>query len=240
MREDIWQNSTIDAKIDHIGTTTGTYKQRYWWTDHFIDQTKGPDYLFLYICGEGTCKPPSERGFAVKVAEDLKAMFFVVEHRYYGASQPMKDWSTDNLKYLNADQALADLADFIDAMNKEIIAKWKGDNRRWVTVGGSYPGALSAWFKAAYPDKAWVAWSSSGVILPIRDFSDNDMDIYLATSRSGPECPQIIQNITAYIDKVLDAKKGPDYDYLDSVFGMKNVDEGDFMYYIADIFTSPV
>jgi pimeloyl-ACP methyl ester carboxylesterase len=73
---------------------------------------------------------------------------------------------------------LADLADFIDAKNAEIIKKWGGENRRWVTVGGSYPGALSAWFKSVYPDKAFVAWSSSGVILPVRDFKDFDMDIY--------------------------------------------------------------
>ena len=105
-------------------------------------------------------------------------MFFAVEHRYYGASQPFKDWSTPNLKYLSAENALADLADFIDAMNAQIITKWKGTNRKWVTVGGSYPGALSAWFKAAYPEKATVSWSSSGVIVPIRDFTDFDMDIY--------------------------------------------------------------
>lgn len=87
---------------------------------------------------------------------------------------------------------MADLADFIDAKNAEIIAKWKGTARKWVTIGGSYPGALSAWFKVAYPDKVTVSWASSGVIQPIRDFSDYDMDIYLATSRSGPDCPKVI------------------------------------------------
>ena len=151
-------------------------------------------------------------------------MFFAVEHRYYGASQPFKDWSTPNLKYLSAENALGDLADFIDAMNAQIITKWKGTNRKWVTVGGSYAGALSAWFKAAYPDKATVSWSSSGVIKPIRDFSDYDMDIYTATSRSGPDCPKFIQTLTTYIDGVLDKGKGTDYDYLDSVFGMKSLD----------------
>ena len=80
-------------------------------------------------------------------------MFFTIEHRYYGASQPFKDWSTPNLKNLTAEDALADMADFIDDMNTQIIAKWKGTNRKWVTVGGSYAGALSAWFQAAYPDK---------------------------------------------------------------------------------------
>lgn len=88
-------------------------------------------------------------------------------------------------------------------MNAQFASNFSGKVPKWITVGGSYPGALSAWFKQAYPDKVAVAWSSSGVILPIRDFSDYDLDIYQATSRSGPDCPAIIQNITTYLDTVL-------------------------------------
>ena len=43
--------------------------------------------------------------------------------------------------------------------------------------------------------------------------------------------------MTTYIDGVLDKGKGADYDYLDSIFGIKGIDQGDFMFYIADIFT---
>ena len=113
---------------------------------------------------------------------------------------------------------MADLAKFIDDTNANISQQWAGKTVKWVTVGGSYPGALSAWFKKAYPTKAAVAWSSSGVILPIRDFTDFDMDIFLATSRSGPSCPQAIQNITNYIDAILNnteaGKGGEEFTYL--------------------------
>jgi len=51
----------------------------------------------------------------MQVAKQMKAMFYVLEHRYYGSSQPFPDWSTTNLHYLNATLALADLAYFIDA-----------------------------------------------------------------------------------------------------------------------------
>jgi hypothetical protein len=60
-----------------------------------------------------------------------------------------------------------------------------------MTIGGSYPGALSAWFKSKYTS-ADVAWSSSGVIEAIRDYSDYDLDVYRATSRSGDACPNMI------------------------------------------------
>jgi hypothetical protein len=67
---------------------------------------------------------------------------------------------------LNSTQALADLAHFIDYMNAEIQTQY-GVRAQWVCVGGSYPGALSAWFKAKYPNHVVAAWSSSGVINPI-------------------------------------------------------------------------
>lgn len=119
---------------------------------------------------------------------------------------------------MNADQALADIAEFIDTMGVNISTKYETTTRPWITIGGSYPGALSAWFKAAYPTRVVAAWSSSGVILPIRNFSDFDVDIYQATSRSGPECPTIIQNITMQIENILKAqeqgKGGDDFNYL--------------------------
>jgi pimeloyl-ACP methyl ester carboxylesterase len=88
------------------------------------------------------------------------AEFWVVEHRFYGESQPFTSWSTENLQYLNSQQALADLAYFIGQMNPMV------DNKRRTTfvIGGSYPGALSAWFQERYPHLSVGAWSSSGVV----------------------------------------------------------------------------
>jgi hypothetical protein len=47
--------------------------------------------------------------------------------------------STANMKWLSSEQALADIADFITAMN----AQYKWDNPKWVTFGGSYSGKNS-------------------------------------------------------------------------------------------------
>lgn len=55
-------------------------------------------------------------------------------------------------------------------MNETFYAQI-GRKPDWITVGGSYPGALSAWFKTLYPNHAVGAWSSSAVINAIEDFS---------------------------------------------------------------------
>ena len=144
------------------------------------------------------------------MCQDLKCLFYVVEHRFYGDSQPFGDWSTANLKYLNSTQALADLKNFIVTTDAQLVEKYGGKPRKWVTIGGSYPGALSAWFNQQYPGVAAASWSSSGVILPIKDFTNFDLDIYTASDRSGALCPQVIKNITDYLEQAITDKLTPE------------------------------
>ena len=77
------------------------------------------------------------------IGANYEALLISLEHRYYGDSQPFDDWSTPNLKYLTSQQALADIASFIDALNDSLNRK-----ADWIVIGGSYPGALAAWFKS--------------------------------------------------------------------------------------------
>ena len=37
-------------------------------------------------------------------------------------------------------------------------------NRQTIVIGGSYPGALSAWFRYTYPDIAAASWAASAVV----------------------------------------------------------------------------
>ena len=101
---------------------------------------------------------------------------------------------------------LADIADFILGKNQEYQELY-GKKFPWVIIGGSYAGALSAWFKAKFPDLVEVAWSSSGVIQPIQFFEQNDRDVYEVLSKEGPQCADKVTEILNYIDEVLDSSQ---------------------------------
>lgn len=170
------------------------------------------------------------------VGAEHNALLITLEHRYYGASQPFENWSTENLKFLSSEQALADLAYFIESMN----AEWKesiGREPEWITVGGSYPGALSAWFKHLYPDHAIGSWSSSGVIHAVEDFRDFDHSLYTSTSKSGAECPSLIKAQTEWAEAKFNSDEG--IQEICDIFGIDpaTIHPFDYFFYLADHYT---
>lgn len=87
--------------------------------------------------------------------------------RNYSFGITFRDMSVENLAFLNSEQALADLANFIVSMKQE----YKLESRnRWVAFGGSYPGSLAAWLRYKYPHLVYAAVSSSGPLLALADF----------------------------------------------------------------------
>lgn len=80
-----------------------------------------------------------------------------------------RDMQTSSLRYLTTQQALADLAFFIEFMNQQYGFK----NPRWVTFGGSYPGSLAAWFRQKYPQLTVGSVASSAPVNLKLDFYGN-------------------------------------------------------------------
>ena len=73
-----------------------------------------------------------------------------------------RDLTAPNLKYLSSGQALADLAYFIE---DKIVEYNLTSNNKWIVFGGSYAGAMAAWFRLKYPHLAYGAVASSGPVL---------------------------------------------------------------------------
>lgn len=150
----------------------------------------------MYICGESECHAPSEKSFYMDIADEFEATVYSLEHRYYGSSQPVEDWSTENMKYLNSEQGLEDLATFIQSLKDQ-----DEHERKYLVIGGSYPGALSAWFRYKYPHLADFSWASSGVINAIPDMWQQDEIVYKDTLKSGEFCPHAIRRVMNYAEK---------------------------------------
>jgi hypothetical protein len=72
-----------------------TYSQRYFENSTYFTDSSNP--IFIYICGEYRCSVPETRLFPFMVGASYGSMLYVLEHRFYGESQPFSDWSLDSL-----------------------------------------------------------------------------------------------------------------------------------------------
>lgn len=59
---------------------------------------------------------------------------------------------------------------------------------------------MSAWSRYKFPHVYFASLASSGVVDAVKDFWQFDDQIYLATLKSGAECPQIITETTKFIE----------------------------------------
>lgn len=231
---DQFVESTFSNYIDHFNMLDNRkYEQRFWKSDQYWDG-EGP--IFLYICGEYRCTVPDTRLYPFMVGSQYNAQFMVLEHRYYGDSQPFENWELDNMVYLSSEQGMADLAEFLGENNP--------NNVEVLVVGGSYPGALSAWFRSRYPHIAAGSWASSAVVQPIVDYQQYDEQLYTSTLKSGEFCPAMIQASMEFVTAE-GAKRdagNPD-NYITNVLKDTNVPDlrtDDWLSYFGDIIAGGV
>lgn len=96
------------------------------------------------------------------------------------------------MQLLTSEQGLADFANFLTQMNAD------NANRQTIVIGGSYPGALSAWFRYKYPGLTVASWASSAVVQPWVDMWTYDEQIYDSTYGINSTCTETLQRFEQY------------------------------------------
>ena len=98
----------------------------------------------------------------------------VLEHRYYGTSFPTANLSTESLRFLTTEQALADTAYFARHVRfkglEQYGANLTAPKTAYIAYGGSYAGAFVAFLRKTYPHVYYGAIASSGVTEAIWDY----------------------------------------------------------------------
>ena len=213
------------ALVDHFNLSThATYSQRYFTVAQFAHNTSSP-VLYL-LCGEYTCPGVNPaRLFPLQLAYEFGAYVVAIEHRYYGESYPTAP-TTAQLGLLNSRQALNDFAWFQHFYQTSVLSAQsgaRGDNR-WFVIGGSYPGALSAWYRLKYPHLVVGSIASSAVVEAVLEFPEFDAQVERS---AGPVCAAALRNITALVEAAMPA--------VEKQLGCpSNMNDGDFLFMIAD------
>jgi pimeloyl-ACP methyl ester carboxylesterase len=179
----------FDQSIDHprgMGDSVGTFKQRFWYSTEFAKSADSP--VLFYFCGEAPCDGAYVATMA-DAAFALNASVVALEHRYYGESLPFSDLTFDHMKYLTIHNALEDAASFEAFAKAQLPLKGK-----WISVGGSYPGMLAAFYRQKHPELVVGAWASSAPVNVQRSFMGYDA---IASAALGPTCTLLFQQALA-------------------------------------------
>ena len=134
------------------------------------------------------------------------------------------------MRLLNSEQALKDLAYFTEQMN--VRHEHKIDRNPWFSVGGSYPGALSAWYRLKFPHLTIGSIASSAVINAIADFKNFDEQMFLSTNKSGHFCWQALNNSNAKVESIL--KSGEAASFKAQFEGASLLKDNEFLFFWID------
>eukprot|EP01095_Lingulamoeba_sp_RSL-Kostka_P004102 TRINITY_DN15195_c0_g1_i1.p1 TRINITY_DN15195_c0_g1~~TRINITY_DN15195_c0_g1_i1.p1 ORF type:complete len:473 (+),score=165.90 TRINITY_DN15195_c0_g1_i1:1475-2893(+) len=155
----------FDQQLDHFTYSNVTWKQRYVVNSTFY-KAGGP--VFFFLDGEAAMQFfDFQEVFPFELCQQFGALYISLEHRYYGRSLPFDKFTDENMVYLSSQQALADAANFIDYYNSTLEGA-----PQWVVWGCSYSGALSAWFRAKYPNSVVAAIAPSGPVLAKTNYTE--------------------------------------------------------------------
>jgi len=196
----------FEQKLNHFEPADDRkWSQRYYVNGENYKQG-GP--VFLYIGGEGELSPwELHSGHMAELSKKFHALMFALEHRFYGASHPTPTLEGQYMKYLNSNQALADIADFRTGTGR----RWNVTDAKWIAFGGSYPGNLAAWVRMKYPHLIYASVASSAPVRAKLNFEEY-LDVVVNSIKSfipkGDECLAAIASATRVIDRNLLYPKG--------------------------------
>lgn len=231
----------IKQKVDNFNPQNpSTWSMRYMENDeHYVPG--GP--LFIFVGGEWAISEFSiQQGHFYDMAKEHQAYLFYTEHRYYGQSRPTANTRTDQLRFLSVDQALADLAHFVQEMRRTVEG---AENAKVIMVGGSYSATMVVWFRQKYPHLVNGAWASSAPLHVKLDFVEyKEVASQSIRLVGGNACADRIQRGFAQVEDLI--KQGEydkvvqDFNLCDSTNLSKTLDSQTFLSSVSDTFAGVV
>ena len=176
------------------------------WSNRYYQSNKyfaGPGHpIFVIVGGEGALDHGMLYPFVTEVlAKRFKAAVLQIEHRFYGPYHPIPNaTSKELLNLLTPHQAMADMVQLTrhvrDTEYDCSPDRSSPDYCSIITVGGSYPGFLSAMFRFVYPDFVDIAYASAAPLLMYGQAVPNTVYYDIVSSaadRASPGCSAAVR-----------------------------------------------
>ncbi|KAG1737102.1 peptidase S28 [Suillus paluster] len=210
----------FDQLIDHNDPSLGTFRQRYWMDWEFYEPG-GP--IILMTPGEsdadGYESYTTNLTINGLIAQQQKGAAILIEHRFFGYSNPYDNLTSQSLALLTIQQAVDDLVYFATKADLPMPGgnAVKPGQAPWILVGGSYSGALTSWTMVNKPGIFWAGYASSAVVETIVDYYG-----YFTPIRNymPKNCSSDVEAVIAHLDKMHAAHDTSGIQTLKEAFGL--------------------
>ncbi|KAG6330296.1 hypothetical protein ID866_8793 [Astraeus odoratus] len=218
---------TFNQLKDHTNPGLGTFTQRYWMNWQYY-QPGGP--IILMTAGEDNAE--NYTGYLTNqtvnglIAQQQNGATIVIEHRFFGFSNPYPDLSSQSLALLTIQQAIDDFVFFAQQATLPMPGgdNVKPDTTPWILIGGSYAGALTAWTMTNQPNIFYAGYSSSGVVEAITDY----WAYFKPIQEYMPQnCSADVQSVIAYLDGLYAVNDTEKLQELKTAFGLGSLSHVD-------------
>ncbi|KAG1787153.1 serine carboxypeptidase S28-domain-containing protein [Suillus plorans] len=231
----------FDQLIDHDNPGLGTFKQRYWmnWECYKPGMSRGSRCAAsdIDVCAQGgpiILMTPGEvdadgyEGYTTNdtinglIAQEQNGAAILIEHRFFGYSNPYDNLMPKSLALLTIQQAIDDLVYFATTADLPMPGgdAVKPGQAPWILIGGSYSGGLTSWTMVNKPEIFWAAYASSAVVEAITDFYG-----YFTPIREymPQNCSSDVQAVVAYLDEMFAVNDTAGIQTLKETFGLGDV-----------------
>ncbi|KAJ7591592.1 serine carboxypeptidase S28-domain-containing protein [Mycena floridula] len=217
----------FDQLIDHTDPQSGTFRQRYWHTYEFYEPG-GP--IILMTPGETNAE--GYVGYLTNatinglIAQQQNGATIILEHRFFGLSNPYPDLSVKSFRVHTVQQAIDDLEYFARNVKLPML---NGDNlgpdkAPWILIGASYSGALTSWTMVNKPGLFWAGYASSAIV----EATFNFWEYFEPIRQNMPaNCSADVQKVIAHVDSVLLSDNITAIDILKASFGLGELKHSD-------------
>ncbi|KDQ64462.1 hypothetical protein JAAARDRAFT_118335 [Jaapia argillacea MUCL 33604] len=217
----------FEQLIDHTNPSLGTFTQRYWFTYEFYEPG-GP--ILLMTPGEtdadGYYGYLTNGSIMGQIAQQNNGAVALIEHRFYGYSNPYPDLSVQSLRVHTIEQAINDLVYFTQNANLPMPGgnQVTPDKAPWILVGGSYSGALTSWTMVDKPGVFYAGYASSAVVEAITDYWGYFEPIRQYMPKN---CSADVEAVIAYVDQVFMGGNATAIASVKANFGIPDVTHND-------------
>ncbi|KAJ3878386.1 peptidase S28 [Lentinula edodes] len=209
----------FDQLIDHNDPSKGTFKQRFWHTYEFYESgpviffTPGEENAFQYI---GYLTNVTFNGL---LSQAQNGTTVVLEHRFFGLSNPLPSLTGENLRYLTLQQSIDDIEYFVNNVHLPMPG---GDHldAPWIMVGGSYSGALTSYTMYNKPNLFYAGYASSAPVQAMYDY----WGYFEPIRQNMPQnCSADVEVVIEHITEVFEGNNITAIQEIKNTFGMGSV-----------------